>query len=96
MNGFADIETGSSYLSHRATSRRGDEVVIWSLLLDDKVYHDAETFCRSTEGQFLDTSFFVSTAPLLKCSGLRWAPSSPVAQLQKKFVRRPEISLVGF
>ena len=34
MNSFADIETGSSYLSHRAASRRGDDVVIIASLAE--------------------------------------------------------------
>ena len=96
INGFAEIETGSSYLSHRAASRRGDDVVIWSLLLGDKVHHDAETFWRSMEGQYLDTSFLVSSAPRLKCPGLRWAPSSPVAQLQKGLFGGPGSRLWDF
>ena len=87
--GFVDIETGSSYLNHRAASRPGDDMVIWSLLLDDKVYHDAETFWRTMEGQFLSVSFLVSSAPRLKCRGLRWAPSSPTARLQKDTFEGP-------
>lgn len=87
--GFVDIETSSSYLSHRAASRPGDDVVIWSLLLSDKIYHDAETFWRSSKGHYLASNFLVSSAPGLKCRGLRWAPSSPVAQLQKELSEGP-------
>lgn len=81
VSGFMTIETGSSLLSHREASRPGDDIVIWSLLLDDKVYNKAEEFWRSKVGQSIFTSFLMSSAPRLKMKGFRWAPSSPTAQL---------------
>lgn len=78
--GFLIPEQAGSLLSHRPASRPGDDVVIWSLLLQDKVCHDAETFWRSREGSGLRTSFLMSSAPRLRKPGLRWAPSSPMAE----------------
>lgn len=82
--GHLTVETGGSLLSHRAASRPGDDMVIWSLLLKDDVYKSAEAFWRSTTsvaGRGLYSSFLVSSAPRLKKPGLHWAPSSPTAQL---------------
>lgn len=81
VNGFLPLESGGSLLSHRAASRPGDDIVIWSLLLNDKVFNDAESFWRSREGNIVWTGFLVSSAPRLQVRGLSWAPSSPVAQL---------------
>ncbi|MCJ1454181.1 hypothetical protein MMC28_004532 [Mycoblastus sanguinarius] len=81
LNGFLSLETGGSLLSHRAASRPGDDVVIWSLLLGDNVFNDAESFWRSRENNIVWTSFLVSSAPRLNIRGLGWAPSSPTAQL---------------
>ena len=97
-SGFMAVETAGSHLSHRAASRPGDDVVIWSLLTrdkvektprtvmqrllcQDKVYEQSKKFWKRQRGRTLSTSFLVSSAPRLKTRGLRWAPSSPVAQL---------------
>ncbi|KAL8719912.1 MAG: hypothetical protein Q9225_003141 [Loekoesia sp. 1 TL-2023] len=80
-SGFMGLETGGSLLSHREASRPGDDIVIWSLLLDDKVYKSAKKFWKSKVGQSIFTSFLLSSAPRLKMRGFRWAPSSPTAQL---------------
>lgn len=83
---FLSVETSGSLLSHRAASRPGDDIVIWSLLLKDDVYKNAEAFWKSRtsiEGRGLHTSFLISSAPRLKTRGLRWAPSSPTAQLRQ-------------
>lgn len=79
--GFLTVEESGSRISHREASRPGDDIVIWSLLLDDKVYGNAEAFWLGREGQTIQTSFLLSSAPRLKRKGLRWAPSSPAAQL---------------
>ena len=78
--GFLITEIAGSLLSHRPASRPGDDIVIWSLLLQDEVFHDAESFWRSREGSVLATSFLMSSAPRLRKPGLRWAPSSPMAE----------------
>lgn len=79
--GFLTIAEGGSHLTHREASRPGDDIVIWSLLIDDNAHSDAKAFWRAQKGQGLATSFLLSSAPRLKTPGLRWAPSSPAAQL---------------
>lgn len=96
VSGFLTIETGGSLLSHRAASRPGDDIVIWSLLLDDTVYKNAKTFWKSRNTQSLSTSFLVSSAPRLKKQGLSWAPSSPTAQLIQTRPNGPKTRLLAF
>ncbi|KAL9632444.1 MAG: hypothetical protein Q9164_005317 [Protoblastenia rupestris] len=81
VSGFMTIEESGSLLSCREASRPGDDIVIWSLLLDDKVYSNAEAFWKGQEGHILPTGFLLSSALRLKTPGLRWAPSSPAAQI---------------
>lgn len=97
LSGFLAIETAGNLLSHRAASRPGDDMVIWSLLLDDKVYNDAKAFWRSREGHFLSTAFLVSSAPrLVKPKGLTWAPASPTAQLTGQRANSPQARLLAY
>ena len=81
VNGYLTVETAGSLLSHRKASRPGDDIAIWSLLLDDTVYQNAKAFWRSRQGQTLSTGFLVSSVPRLKKSGLGWVPSAPTAPL---------------
>ena len=98
-NGFMTVETAGSHLSHRAASRPGDDVVIWSLLTRDKilktpktslmrrllcrdkVYEQSKAFRQRQRGRSLTTGFLLSSTPRLNTRGLRWAPSSPMAEL---------------
>ena len=98
-SGFMTVETAGSLLSHRAASRPGDDVVIWSLLIKDKIaktpkmspmrrllcqdkaYEQSKEFWKRHRGRTIYTSFLLSSAPRLKTRGLRWAPSSPMAEL---------------
>ena len=79
--GFLSIEAGGSLLSHREASRPGDDVVIWSLLLDDNVFNNAKAFWESKEWHYMSKGFLFSSAPRLKTRGLRWAPSSPTTEI---------------
>ena len=81
VSGFMTIVESGSLLSCREASRPGDDIVVWSLLLDDKVYSNAEAFWKSREGHILPTAFLLSSALRLKTPGLRWAPCSPAAQI---------------
>ena len=81
VNGFLTVGTAGSLLSHREASRPGDDIVIWSLLLNDTVYQNAKAFWKSRQDSTLGTSFLVSSVPRLKERGLGWAPSSPTAPL---------------
>ena len=81
VNGFLTVETAGSLLNHREASRPGDDIVIWSLLLNDTVCQNAQDFWKSRQDHTLGTSFLVSSVPRLKEKGLGWAPSSPTAPL---------------
>lgn len=96
VTGFLTLATGGTLLSHRAATRPGDDIVIWSLLLDDAVYKDARAFWKSREGCYMPTSFLVSSVPRLKKRGLRWAPSSPTAQLVQTRANGPKSRLLAF
>lgn len=96
VSGFLTVETAGSLLSHREASRPGDDIVIWSLLLNDTVYKDAKAFWKSRQDQVLHTSFLVSSAPRLKERGLCWAPSSPTAQLAQMRSNGPQTRLLAF
>ena len=49
--GHMGIELSGSLLSHRAASRPGDDVVIWSLLMSEKtIFYSAEMFWKSMQG----------------------------------------------
>ena len=55
--GYLDLETSGNLLSHRPASRRGDDIVIWSLLMSDKtIFYDAEIFWTSMQGEAFKTS----------------------------------------
>ena len=77
FQGFLTVENSGMLLSHRPASRPGDDIVIWSLLLNEKVHENAIDFWRSREGHSIHTSFLVSTAPRLNIWRFGWAPSSP-------------------
>ena len=94
LSGFLIPEVAGSLLSHREASRPGDDIVIWSLLLDDTVYKSAKAFWKSRRAIF--TSFLVSSAPRLKQQGLGWAPSSPSAQLVHMRSNGPQMRLLAF
>lgn len=81
VNGYLTVEASGSLLSHRAASRPGDDIVIWSLLLEEQVFKDAESFWRSRIGKIIHTNFLLSSAPRLGVRGFGWAPSTPTAYL---------------
>ena len=77
------IEDATCQLNHRYASRQGDDIVIWSLLCNTRVYDSAEAFWKSRIGTTLHTGFLLSSAPRLKkCPGFGWAPRRPSLQLQ--------------
>ena len=94
--GFMRVEPSGSLLCHRAASRDGDDMVIWSLLLGDKVIDNAEEFWKSRTNKGLSTSFIMSSAPRLASKGLRWAPSSPIAKKQNETSHSPTQRLLAF
>ncbi|MCJ1269524.1 hypothetical protein MMC22_009416 [Lobaria immixta] len=77
---FLSVGMSGSLLSHRTASRPGDDIVIWSLLLNDESIKNAKDFWRSRVDTLLETSFLLSSAPRLKIRGLGWAPACPGPQ----------------
>lgn len=74
------VETGGSLLSHRAASREGDDIVIWSLILNEALCDTAEAFWRSRQDTTLSTGFLISSTPRLSIPGFSWAPCRPTSQ----------------
>ena len=74
---FLMVENSGMYLSHRPASRPGDDIVIWSLLLNEKVYETAIDFWRSRQDQIIHTSFLVFSTTRLNIWRLGWGPVSP-------------------
>ena len=79
VNLFLTVGAAGSLLSHREASGPGDDIVIWSLLVNDTVYQNAKAFWKSKRGHTMGSSFLVSSVPRLRQKGLGWAPSSPTA-----------------
>ena len=73
-------EGSGQVLSYRPASRKGDDVVIWSLLANDDGLDSPEKLWQTTlqtYGNFVHTGFLMSSAPRLRTKGLSWAPSTP-------------------
>ncbi|KAK7992756.1 hypothetical protein PG996_012215 [Apiospora saccharicola] len=75
------ISTIGTLLSYRPASRKGDDFVIWSLLIDPERdptdRSDAKAFWKSQIGRAINTGYLMSSLPRLKSKGLGWAPISP-------------------
>lgn len=55
--GYLEVETSGHLLSHRPASRPGDDVVIWSLLIAEKmIFNNAEAFWNAMKGPILQLS----------------------------------------
>lgn len=52
-----------------------------NLCRHDTIHEQSKAFWKRQQGRYLSTSFLLSSAPRLKTRGLRWAPSSPTAEL---------------
>ncbi|KAI4215746.1 MAG: hypothetical protein LQ351_001733 [Letrouitia transgressa] len=85
----AYLEPAGNMLSHRPASRKGDDLVIWSLLIGlDKsgtaqlpfgeTDQNSEEFCfrfwQTFIGEWISPGFLMSSAPRLKTPGFTWAP----------------------
>ncbi|KAK7955867.1 uncharacterized protein PG986_005089 [Apiospora aurea] len=73
------MEIVGSWLSHRPVTRPQDEVVIWSLCLNQQRQRikSLNDFWRAQET--VQSGSLLSSAPRLAVPGFRWAPSTPVA-----------------
>ncbi|KAL9044842.1 MAG: hypothetical protein Q9214_002052 [Letrouitia sp. 1 TL-2023] len=83
------LEPAGNMLSYRPASRKGDDLVIWSLLIGlDKsgtallpfgeADQNSEEFCfrfwQTFVGEWISPGFLMSSAPRLKTPGFTWAP----------------------
>lgn len=81
LSPFMTREESGQVLSYRPASRKGDDIVIWSLLASDNGCDSPEELwgnkVRESNGEFVHTGFLMSSAPRLPTKGLSWAPSTP-------------------
>lgn len=71
------LEFAGSLLSHRYATKKGDDIVIWSLISGIHVFFDAESLWRGRVGRKVCTGFLMSSAPRLHVPGFSWAPETP-------------------
>lgn len=68
--GFLTIDRAFNLFTQRVSSHPKDDIVIWSLRLNNKVFNTAKEFWRNKKHDRLATSFLLSTAPRLRIRGL--------------------------
>lgn len=77
---YLDREIAGSHLSYRPASRKGDDIVIWSLLTGNVKFDLAEDLWLSNIWEPLDspihTGFLISSAPRSNKKGLSWLPAT--------------------
>lgn len=88
------LELAGNMLSYRPASRKGDDLVIWYLLIGldndstaqlpfEDVDQNSEEFCsrfwKTFVNRSITTGFLVSSAPRLTISGLTWAPRTALS-----------------
>ena len=76
------LERVGVWLSHRPVSRKGDDMRIWSLCLNQhsKSVKNAADFWR--QQSYVETGFLMSGSDRLSQPGLSWAPSTPFAAIR--------------
>lgn len=74
-------EIAGSHLSYRPASRKGDDIVIWSLLTGNVKFDLAEDLWLSKISEplenYIHMGFLISSAPRSKKKGLSWLPTTP-------------------
>jgi hypothetical protein len=80
----ATLEMTGAMLAYRPASRKGDDIVIWSLVFNDEPCYTAEDLWRRRVGTYIHTGFLVSSAPRLRPRGLGWAPASAYSALSSQ------------
>lgn len=79
--GFVSVAEGGTLLGHRHASRRGDDILIWSLLVHEKATKNVVQLWKSQLGKMISTGYLLSSAPRIQGrQGLSWAPCSPTLQ----------------
>lgn len=75
---YLQREIAGSHLSYRPASRKGDHIVIWSLLTGNVKFDLAEDLWLTHMSEHrIYTGFLVSSAPRSKKNGLSWLPTTP-------------------
>lgn len=83
--GFVDVGEAVILLSHRHASRDQDDIVIWSLLVDEKAIKDPIQIWKDQLGTTIPTGLLLSSAPRIQGHrGLGWAPCCPTVRLPPK------------
>lgn len=84
------LEVAGSLLSHRHATRPGDDIVIWSLISNTKVYYSAAEMWKGLVGRRIKTAFLMSNSPRLSnVAGLSRAPETPYIRQQPFGTRNP-------
>lgn len=75
------LERAGVMLSRRFASRKGDDIIIWSLLCGSgKAYNQPNSFWKSRLHTRFSSGFLMSTCERMKSvPGLSWAPATPFA-----------------
>lgn len=72
------VDKAAIFLNHRHASRPGDEIVIWSLVCDSRIFERPEDLWANFINYPVNTSFLISSAPRIQGrKGLSWAPARP-------------------
>lgn len=84
-DGFVNIGSAATLLSHRHATRDGDDLLIWSLLIGDAEDESPIAMWERQVGKWIPTGSLISSARRIEGhSGLGWAPFSPTA-LQRTY-----------
>lgn len=82
------LEEGSHLLSQRHASRKGDEIIIWSLLNNGPGVKEAADFWEVQKS--VRTGYLMSHVSRVEGTGSRgWAPQSPYIRPQTRCVEHP-------
>lgn len=77
------VEEAGNLLSHRHATRDGDDIVIWSLLSDIRVFYAAEVMWKGKIKRRVNTGYLMTRMPRLQgVPGFSWAPCSPYVRQQ--------------
>ncbi|KAI4265066.1 MAG: hypothetical protein L6R38_009674, partial [Xanthoria sp. 2 TBL-2021] len=83
--GFLSIGEAAALLSHRHATQAGDDLFIWSLMIDDFENESPVEMWKRQVGKKIPTGFLISSAQRVQgYRGLGWAPYLPVVLPQTK------------
>ena len=97
---YMSTEQSGQVLSYRPASRKGDDIVIWSLLSNEESCDSPEGLWRNKLREFIGylvhTGFLMSSAPRLSVKGLSWAPATPYFEPLREDMSRENPSFRAF